>query len=306
MGRISKNQMERHDAQTKDVEKIHPIALKAQKAELTEHLIYKKLAQTTADDSNRQILEEIAGEELRHYDMLKSQTGEGMRASGWKVWIYYSLARVLGFAFAMRMMEHREDLAQEMYRKISQFLPEAEEIEQDEYRHEEKLIDLVEEDYLQYASSVVLGLNDALVELTGAIAGFTLALQDTAIIAMTSVVTGISASLSMAGSEFLSTKTDEQSSKSPLKASFYTGVAYLSATIILVLPFFLLTNHFVALGWTVLNALFLILLFNFYISVAKGYSFKRRFAQMASISLGVAVVSFFIGFLVRHYWGVTL
>jgi VIT1/CCC1 family predicted Fe2+/Mn2+ transporter len=110
----------------------------------------------------------------------------------------------------------------------------------------------------------------------------------------------------MAGSEFLSTKTDEQSSKSPLKASLYTGVAYLSATIVLVLPFLLLTNHFVALGWTILNALSLILLFNFYISVAKGYSFKKRFAQMASISLGVAVVSFFIGFLVRHYWGVEL
>ncbi len=46
-------------------------------------------------------------------------------------------------------------------------------------------------------------------------------------------------------------------------------------------------------------AVLIIFLFNYYISVAKGYDFKKRFFSMASISLGVAAFSFGIGFLVK-------
>ena len=48
--------------------------------------------------------------------------------------------------------------------------------------------------------SVVLGLNDELVEFTGALAGFTLALSDHRLIALTGSITGIAAALSMASS----------------------------------------------------------------------------------------------------------
>jgi VIT1/CCC1 family predicted Fe2+/Mn2+ transporter len=39
----------------------------------------------------------------------------------------------------------------------------------------------------------------------------------------------------------------------------------------------------------------IIFVFNLYISVAKNLNFKKRFFQMAAISLGVALLSFFIG-----------
>jgi len=42
-------------------------------------------------------------------------------------------------------------------------------------------------------------------------------------------------------------------------------------------------------------AILIILVFNFYISVAKDLPFKQRFFEMAGISLGVAVISFIIG-----------
>ena len=38
---------------------------------------------------------------------------------------------------------------------------------------------MLDEERLRYIGSVVLGLNDALIELTGALAGLTLALQNT-------------------------------------------------------------------------------------------------------------------------------
>jgi VIT1/CCC1 family predicted Fe2+/Mn2+ transporter len=154
-------------------------------------------------------------------------------------------------------------------------------------------------------SSIVLGLNDALVELTGALAGLTLAFQNTRLVALTGLITGIAAALSMGGSEYLATKAEE-GAKEPLKASLYTGVAYVIAVAILIMPFMTLSNIFAALGWTLANAILIILVFTYYTSVAKGYSFRRRFGEMAAISLGVAVISFFIGLAVRRFFGIAV
>ena len=69
-----------------------------------------------------------------------------------------------------------------------------------EQEHEAALIELIDEERLRYISSMVLGLNDALVELTGALAGFTFALGNTTTIAMAGFITGSAATLSMAAS----------------------------------------------------------------------------------------------------------
>ena len=152
---------------------------------------------------------------------------------------------------------------------------------------------------------MVLGLNDALVELTGALAGLTLALQNTKLIALTGLITGIAAALSMATSEYLSTKT-EGTVRNPLKASVYTGVAYLITVSFLVLPYLILKNYYLCLGCTMSAAVLIIALFNYYISVAKDESFKKRFLEMTALSLGVAVFSFLIGFLIRIFLGVDI
>ena len=67
---------------------------------------------------------------------------------------------------------------------------------------------MIREKQLDYVGSIVLGLNDALVELTGALAGLTLALQNTRLIAIAGLITAIAASFSMAASEYLSNKSD--------------------------------------------------------------------------------------------------
>ena len=63
-------------------------------------------------------------------------------------------------------------------------------------------------------------------------------------------------------------------------------------------------NLYLALSLTLINAIVVIFIFTFYISVAKDFQFKRRFWEMALISLGVAAVSFGIGVLVRIFIGV--
>jgi VIT1/CCC1 family predicted Fe2+/Mn2+ transporter len=174
---------------------------------------------------------------------------------------------------------------------------------QDEEDHEHQLLGMLEEERLHYAGSVVLGLNDALVELTGALAGLTLALQNTKLIALSGLITGIAASLSMAASEYLSTRS-EGTEKHPLRAAVYTGIAYIVTVLLLVLPYLLFANYYLDLALTLSVAVLIIAVFNFYISVAKDEPFGRRFAEMALLSFSVAAISFGIGFVARQLLGV--
>jgi VIT1/CCC1 family predicted Fe2+/Mn2+ transporter len=73
--------------------------------------------------------------------------------------------------------------------------------------------------------------------------------------------------------------------------------------IALITPYFLMVNYIASLIMTVIIAITIIFIFNFYISVANNYNFKRRFVEMAAISIGVATLSFFIGYLVKTFLG---
>jgi VIT1/CCC1 family predicted Fe2+/Mn2+ transporter len=164
---------------------------------------------------------------------------------------------------------------------------------------------MLDEERLRYAGSVVLGLNDALVELTGALAGLTLALQNGKLIALSGLITGIAASLSMAASEYLSTRS-EDTQKHPVRAAVYTGIAYILTVTLLILPYLLIQNYYLDLAIALTTAVLIIAVFNYYISVAKDEPFRKRFAEMAGLSLGVAAFSFGIGYLIRMWLGVEI
>lgn len=286
-------------------EEIERLILTSQKNEITEHLIYEKLAKSTKDSRNRKILQRISDEELKHYNFWKQYTHKDIKPDKLKVWTYFLTAKILGITFGIKLMEKGEEKAQTTYEKISEFVPSAKSIVQDEDEHEKELVDLIDEERLRYIGSMVLGLNDALVELTGALAGLTFALQNTRLTAMAGLITGIAASLSMATSEYLSTKS-EADSKSPFKAAVYTGAAYVITVLFLIFPYFVFTDPLLCLGFTLSNAVIVIFIFTFYISIAKEISFRNRFSEMVLISLGIAALTFAIGFVIRVFLNVEL
>lgn len=279
--------------------------LKAQINELTEHRIYANLAKVLQkkDPENAKILEQISHDEIRHHDIWQKYSGQEVKASSAKIFFFVWIARIFGLTFGLKLMENGEELAQSDYTAMTQEIPEAMNIAEDEDRHEQSLIALIQEERLEYIGSIVLGLNDALVELTGALAGLSFALQNSRMTALAGLITGIAASFSMAASEYLSNRAKGES-KNALKSSLYTGTAYIITVILLILPFFLLPSYVIALPVTLGIALTIIFVFNFYISVAKDYVFWKRFSEMALISLGVAALSFGIGVLVRKFLGV--
>jgi len=287
-------------------EDIRKKVLLFQQTEITEYHIYKRLAKRINSPENAKVLDQIAEDELRHYNGWKKYTNADIKPRWFFVWFYYLVSLVFGFTFGVKLMEMGEERAQVNYEAVSQVIPEAKLYHDEEDRHEHELLDMLDEERLQYAGSVVLGLNDALVELTGALAGLTLALQNGKLIALSGLITGIAASLSMAASEYLSTRS-EDTKKQPVRAAIYTGIAYVITVALLVLPYLLMPeNFYVDLVITLTTAVLIIAVFNYYISVAKGESFRERFLEMAGLSLGVALFSFVIGYFIRLWLGVEI
>jgi len=279
--------------------------LALQRGEITEHHIYQKIAAANHDAHNREVLERIAGQELGHYALWKQYTRQDVAPDALRIWFYYLIARGMGMTFAIKLMEGVEKRAQGYDQGLAGRIPEAREILENEENHERELIALIDEERLKYVGSVVLGLNDALVEFTGTLAGLTFAIQNTQIIAVAGLIMGVAASLSMGASEYLSQRSDGGATN-PFRASVYTGTAYLVTVALLILPYLILGNPYHALIFTLAGAVLVIFLFTFYISVAKDLPFWRRFGEMLLISLGIAAISFVIGILIRTVLNVNI
>ena len=275
-----------------------------QRTEITEHHIYSKLAKKIKTPENAKIMQQIADDELRHYHGWQKYSGQEVKPDQFKIWFYYLVSILFGFTFGVKLMEMGEEKAQVNYDAVSQVIPEAKLYHDEEDKHEHQLLEMLDEERLRYAGSVVLGLNDALVELTGALAGLTLALQNGKLIALSGLITGIAASLSMAASEYLSTRS-EKTDKHPVRAAVYTGIAYIITVTLLVLPYLISPETYLLdLAIALTTGVIIIAVFNYYISVAKGESFRERFMEMAVLSLSVAAFSFGIGYLIRLWLGI--
>lgn len=179
--------------------------------EITEYHIYNRLSRIQKNAHNRQILSELAEEEMKHYRLLEKYTGCTPAPDRWKIRRCVWVARLFGLTFGIKLMEKGEVIAQHVYKNWDNV--DLQTMATEEEKHEIKLIGLIDEEGLNYMSSVVLGLNDALVEFTGALAGYTFALQSPRLVALTGGITGIAAALSMAASEYLSTRAEKDGKK---------------------------------------------------------------------------------------------
>jgi len=285
-------------------EKTKEILIGFQRNEITEHHIYERLSELERG-KNRDVLRRISEDELRHYNIWRAYTQAELPPDSLKVTAYLVIARLFGITFATKLMEKGEERAQVVYRNTIRELPESETIIAEENEHENELIGLIDEEKLNYVGSMVLGMNDALVELTGTIAGLSFALQNSNMVGMAALITGIAASLSMASSEYLSQKS-EGGSKNPSKASLYTGVAYVITVMLLVFPYFTFEDIYLSLTTSFLNAFLIIVFFTFFVSVTKDQPFKKRLVEMVAITLGVSAISFSIGLALRGLFGLEI
>jgi VIT1/CCC1 family predicted Fe2+/Mn2+ transporter len=271
-----------------------------QQDEINATEIYKRLGMMTKKENNRKILLEMSQEELGHYSYIARYTGKHLKYGKWRVLSICFLARVFGLMFTLKLLEKDEHDTSGAYTKY----PNLEDFAKTEDEHEFALLNMIDDNMLKYMSSIVLGLNDALVEFTGALAGYTLALSNCAMVALTGSITGIAAALSMGSSEYLSTKAETGDTKHALRSATYTSCAYLVTVFLLIAPYIWIPKAIVASAVMVVFAIIIIAIFNFYYSVVRDEKFKHRFTEMAIISLSVALLSFFIGYLLKMFTGI--
>ena len=268
------------------MDKIQKTLLAFQKDEMTSAAIYSYFAKFVKDEKNKKILKIISEEETAHAAIWEKYTGK------------------VGYTFVVKALELHEFEGIEGLDAVKEKYPETEHIISQEQEHERQLIAMLDEERLNYVGAMVLGLNDALVELTGTIAGLTFVLMNTTLIAMAGIITGISATLSMAASNYLAERAD--GNPNALKASIYTGLTYLMTVVFLVLPYLILPeNMFLTALFCMIGVVVLmIFVFNYYIAVVKTEPFWKKFFEMSGISLSVALIAFLIGLAAKTFFGI--
>ena len=276
---------------------------KFQANEMLGYEVYKRLStDKRLSPENAVTLSKIAELEKIHVETLGKYLGS-INTSERKIERLLLKSKILGFTFTLKRMEmiQKNLVPVEIQEELIRNIPELEHIFEEEEMIDKDLLTLLDEGRLIYVSSLVLGLNDALVELSGAIAGFTFAMRNNSLVALAGIITGISASLSMAATEFVATRTDTKTSrKTPFTAAIITGITYIGTVTLMVLPYLLLPNEYYLLALLIMLTVVIsiIAIFSFYVSVTNGTNFKRQFGSMALISLSVAFISFVLGVVV--------
>ena len=282
-------------------------ALKQQQNEINDHALYLVLAKQEIDPKNRELFEKIAQEELSHYQFWRGITSENIQPQQWLITFYIFLTKLFGTSFTLKLVEQRERWAEDFYKSLFDVYPQAKEIYKQESTHEHELINMLKDKKLLYAGAVVLGMNDALVELTGTLSGIAFAFDRSEVVGITGTIMGIAASLSMGGSAYLEAReTSDINGVEPVKYALYTGISYIATTFFLVIPFFIFDTIPVALVTMFIAAFISIVLYNFYIAVAKEESFTKRVFEMSLITFGVALISFAIGYFVKNTLGIEI
>lgn len=151
---------------------------------------------------------------------------------------------------------------------------------------------------------MVLGMHDALVELTGIIAGLTFAIASNRVIIMTGAIAAVAASLSMAAANYMAQRADGR--PDALISALYTGIMYVGTSAALLVPFCIIPNRFWALGVMSGVVVAIVFVFNWCMGKINNSPWMRTFLEMLGVCLGVSVASFIIGQAAKYFLGVQI
>ncbi len=81
-----------------EVDALKGVFLVFQKNEITEHHVYRRLAKK-AKGENARVLDRIAQDELRHYNIWKELSGQNVSPYRWKIFFYTLLIGLMARRF---------------------------------------------------------------------------------------------------------------------------------------------------------------------------------------------------------------
>lgn len=271
-------------------------------ASLKHYHIYDTLSQYERDERLRDLMSELARitkDEFAFWGRKGMVRGDQARHAMFPLG-YVILRRLLGATMTAHLIINRERARLAHFEAYC-----ADCLDIDERKAVEAMIArslaLVPADkdpQFRFFSYVVLGFNDALIELTGALVGFSLALREPKVVIIAGLVSGITAAASISASAYL--EAEHESGRDPHKAAFYSGMSYLGVAALLVAPFILTGSLVWGITIMLMIALVLVFILALYSSVILGKSYSHQLRQILALSLGVAFVSFSVGYLLNQ------
>jgi VIT1/CCC1 family predicted Fe2+/Mn2+ transporter len=278
--------------------------------EYIDYKVYSYLAKLEKNEERKKILENFGKMEHEHYIFWKSLMKKEMKDSSLdniRIKLFILFKYIFGLIFTIKFMERNEKRVIEEYKKLlNKFEGETKQklelIIKDEIEHENFWMNQMKDDTTRYLGFIILGLADAIIEITGVHAGFLGVTASTIIAGIAGLVVGVSASLAMASAAYLQAKQAEGSN--PRISAIYTGVFYILAAVALAIPYFMTHDMLVAFLSSLIIAIMLIGFFNFYSSVIFERKFAKEFLTSTIIILVTASISFIVGEFLGNIFGI--
>ncbi|MEM3833064.1 MAG: VIT1/CCC1 family protein [Thermoprotei archaeon] len=289
----------------KDITKNKPLLYC--KDEFIDYLVYKELSKREKNEERRKLLEKLSEQEYKHYKFWKKYAPEYKEQTAWYIILMILMRKIFGLTFTLKFLERHEEKVIDEYKKFAEELPandknEFEEIINDEISHEKAFMGQINEGVVKYMSFIVLGLADAIVEISGVHAGFLGVTDSTLIAGIAGLVVGFAAAISMAAAAYLQAKHDIE--KSAIISAIATGLAYIGAVSLLASPYFVTHNMIIAFTVSTLLAILLTAGFTYYGAVVFERKFAREFIESVILIMATAFGAFLFGGLLGNIFGI--
>ncbi|HZD12623.1 MAG TPA: VIT1/CCC1 family protein [Candidatus Binatus sp.] len=275
--------------------------------EYTDYKTYLALSRRERNPVFKKALEELAEQEQHHYEFWKKYApNTSVRINRLKLYFVLLLRFTLGLTFTMKFLERHEDAIIARYNQVAPSIPAQDrtsfdEMVNDEQHHESYLMGEVKEGRVKYMSFIVLGLADAVVEISGIHAGSLGVYEQTRLAGLAGIIAGMAASIAMASAAYAQAKQGFEGSAK--WSAIYTGISYMFTAIFLALPYFLTESMIYALSTSVLTGVVLVAMMTYYDTVISRRPFKRQFGEIAGIILGASLALYIAGFIIHQYFG---
>ena len=275
-------------------------------------MVYKRLSESkrTKDAKLKEILTTLSKTEYKHYEFWKKYSPDTkVSVSKWTVYLTLFLRLIFGNTFAIKYLEKHETAVIKRYKSVKSSIPESDQREfdemvRDEEEHENAFMEQMQGRYLKYISFIILGLADAIVEISGIHAGSLGIYHSTEITGLAGIVAGAAASIAMASAAYAQAKQGFQGS--PTISALFTGISYFISAIILATPYFTTPSQIIAIRTSIVLAILIIAFVTYYNSVVSQSHFLRDFSELAGIMLGASAALFLFGLLIRSVFGITI
>jgi VIT1/CCC1 family predicted Fe2+/Mn2+ transporter len=296
---------------------LREVATVAARSEYVDSQIFRHLANTHKSRKREHarelavVFDELSETEYQHYQFWRKFSPSAVESKVGRLRLgeVVLIEAVLGAAFAIKFLQRHEKSTLEKYRSVENLIPEEDtrtfrKILKDEAEHEKMLAEQVPSTVLRYMSFIVLGLADAIVEISGIHAGSLGVYNSTELTGLAGIVAGAAASISMASAAFAQAKQGFQGSAKI--SAMATGLSYFANAVLLAAPYFLISKPALAMGASLTAALGVLVFTSYYNSIISGADFRRDLAELAGTMFGASVALLLLGEAIRMYFGIAI